>query len=166
MEPCNKIAFGGGCHWCTEAVFQSLKGVVRVEQGFVASAEGASYFSEAVVVHYQDQRITLRDLILIHLHSHRATSAHSMRHKYRSAIYVYNKRDKELSTKALQNYQGEFNNKLVTQVLPFVAFKPSEAHFHNYFYSNPKKPFCESYIAPKLQILLHKFKDLVDKEKL
>ncbi|RTE52474.1 peptide methionine sulfoxide reductase [Arenibacter aquaticus] len=166
MESTNKIAFGGGCHWCTEAVFQSIKGVVRVEQGFVASTDKASYFSEAVVVHYQNHKVTLEDLILIHLHSHRATSAHSMRRKYRSAIYVYNQRDKEISTKALENYQGEFNNKLVTQVLPFVAFKPSEAQFQNYYYSNPKKPFCEAYISPKLQLLVHKFEALVDKEKL
>lgn len=165
MESSNKIAFGGGCHWCTEAVFQSIKGVVRVEQGFVASIGEEFYFSEAVVVHYLDHRVMLEDLILIHLNSHRATSAHSMRHKYRSAIYVYNQRDQEISTKALEIYQEEFSHKLVTQVLPFVAFKPSEARFHNYYFSNPEKPFCETYISPKLQILLHKFEDLVVKGK-
>lgn len=166
MESSHKIAFGGGCHWCTEAVFQSIKGVVRVEQGFVASADKASNFSEAVVVHYHNHKVTLEELIMIHLHSHKATSAHSMRHKYRSAIYVYNQSDKEISTKALENYQEEFGHKLVTQVLPFVAFKPSESCFHNYYYSNPKKPFCETYISPKLRLLLYKFEDLVDKEKL
>ncbi|WP_343065456.1 peptide-methionine (S)-S-oxide reductase [Arenibacter arenosicollis] len=86
METNQKIAFGGGCHWCTEAVYQSLKGVEVVEQGFVASKGEESFFSEAVIVHYDPKSIALKDLILIHLYTHKSTSDHSMRNKYRSAI--------------------------------------------------------------------------------
>ncbi|MEL6919372.1 MAG: peptide-methionine (S)-S-oxide reductase, partial [Bacteroidota bacterium] len=71
-----KIAFGGGCHWCTEAVFQSLRGVTLVEQGFVASTGEHKTFSEAVIVHYDDKAISKEDLIAVHLHTHKSTAAH------------------------------------------------------------------------------------------
>ena len=83
METVHRIAFGGGCHWCTEAVYNSIKGILSVEQGFVASEGEDSSFSEAVIVRYDPINISLEDLILIHLHTHKSTSNHSMRKKYR-----------------------------------------------------------------------------------
>jgi peptide-methionine (S)-S-oxide reductase len=62
-----KTAFGGGCHWCTEAVFQSLIGVAKVEQGWVASTAKNNTFSEAVIVYFDDNKIDLKTLIDIHL---------------------------------------------------------------------------------------------------
>lgn len=79
METIHRIAFGGGCHWCTEAVYNSLKGIISVEQGFVASEGEESSFSEAVIVRYDPINISLEDLILIHLYTHKSTSNHSMR---------------------------------------------------------------------------------------
>ena len=78
-----KIALGGGCHWCTEAVFQSLKGVEKVEQGFVAPLQDLNSYSEAVIVHYNADLISLKDLIEVHLDTHKSTSNHSFRKKYR-----------------------------------------------------------------------------------
>ena len=85
----SKIGFGGGCHWCTEAVFQSLIGVEKVEQGFVASFNLHNELSEAVIVHFNHKRISLQTLIEIHLLTHSSTSDHAMRKKYRSAIYTF-----------------------------------------------------------------------------
>ena len=76
----NRIGLGGGCHWCTEAVFQNLNGVVRVEQGWI-SALGALEYSEAVLVHFDPEKITAKDLIEVHLHTHKCTSNHFMRTK-------------------------------------------------------------------------------------
>ncbi|WP_239985844.1 MULTISPECIES: peptide-methionine (S)-S-oxide reductase [Arenibacter] len=149
METNHKIAFGGGCHWCTEAVYQSLKGVEMVEQGFVASKGEESSFSEAVIVHYDPKSIALEDLILIHLHTHKSTSNHSMRSKYRSAIYTFNPLDFETSKVALQIFNERFTKPLVTKVLPFGDFKLSDGAFQNYYFNNPQKPFCETHIAPK-----------------
>lgn len=153
----DKIALGGGCHWCTEAVFQSLKGVSKVEQGFVRSDGANSTFSEAVIVHYNKHVIRSKDLISIHLHTHESTSQHSMRSKYRSAVYTFDKGSNVGATIVLCELQADFDKKIITQVLPFVAFKPSDKMFYNYYFSDSEKPFCKTYIVPKLKLLLNKF---------
>tara|TARA_R110001606_G_scaffold245828_2_gene393838 strand:- start:178 stop:687 length:510 start_codon:yes stop_codon:yes gene_type:complete len=162
MEINHRIAFGGGCHWCTEAVYKSLKGIISVEQGFVASEGEESSFSEAVIVHYEPNEISLEDLILIHLYTHNSTSDHSMRKKYRSAIYTFEPLDGERSVMALQKFQENFRNSFVTKVLPFKEFEISDKAFQNYYYKNPYKPFCKTHIAPKIELLLLKFADKVD----
>ncbi|KAA1246748.1 peptide-methionine (S)-S-oxide reductase [Aquimarina sp. RZ0] len=90
-----KIGFGGGCHWCTEAVFQQLNGVTKVAQGYISSFDKNDYFSEAVIVSYDPQIINLKDLIEIHLHTHNSTSNHSFRKKYRSAVYYFKENEKQ-----------------------------------------------------------------------
>lgn len=156
MNKLTKIGFGGGCHWCTEAVFQSLNGVYKVEQGFITPEEAGS-FSEAVIVHYDSNKIPLKVLIEIHLHTHQSTSAHSMRAKYRSAIYAFNEKALKLAELHLRELQCYFDQKLITKVYNFKAFKPSLETFKDYFYTNPQKPFCTTYIAPKLKVLLTRF---------
>jgi len=84
-----KIGLGGGCHWCTEAVFQALRGVERVEQGFIRSTAPHDGWSEAVIVHFDPAVIDLKTLIEVHLRTHASTSEHSMRGKYRSAVYAF-----------------------------------------------------------------------------
>ncbi|MCK0190409.1 peptide-methionine (S)-S-oxide reductase [Arenibacter sp. F20364] len=165
MKTYPRIAFGGGCHWCTEAVFTSLKGITSVDQGFVASEGEESSFSEAVIVYYNPKAIGLEDLILVHLHTHKSTSDHSMRKKYRSAIYTFDSGDAERATLALQIFQENFKKPLVTKVLPFREFKISDKAFQNYYYKNPYKPFCQTHIAPKLKLLMQKFTDKVDNSK-
>ena len=161
-----KIAFGGGCHWCTEAVFQYLKGIDKVEQGYVASNNENSSFSEAVIVHFNTDEITLSILIEIHLLTHRSTSNHSMRKKYRSAIYVFLENQKEEVITILNTLKLQFKDEVITQVLNYKAFKPSEEEFHNYYFSNPEKPFCKTYIEPKLKFLLKKYSEVINTEKL
>ncbi len=156
-----RIAFGGGCHWCTEAVFQSLKGVVTVEQGFVASTDEYASFSEAVIVHFSSKIIPLVVLVEIHLNTHKSTSNHSMRDKYRSAIYSFNTEQDVNLKQMLKEFQIIFNDALITQILPFKSFKPSEAQFKDYYYSNPEKPFCKTFINPKLKLLLERFSKYV-----
>jgi peptide-methionine (S)-S-oxide reductase len=153
----DKIALGGGCHWCTEAVFQALKGVKKVEQGYVASTDKNSTFSEAVVVHFNSELISLQTLIEIHLHTHKSTSAHSMREKYRSAIYTFSNEQKTKAQTILNILQTEFKNQLITKVYPFSEFKASRQAIQNYYKKNPEKPFCERFINPKLKLLIDKF---------
>jgi peptide-methionine (S)-S-oxide reductase len=152
-----KIAFGGGCHWCTEAVFQSLIGVEKVDQGWVASIAKNNTFSEAVIVCFHSSKIDLETLIKIHLLTHKSTSNHSMRNKYRSAIYYYADSQKQECQKIIGNLQANCVKKIITQIIPFHQFKPSSIKFQNYYQSNPEKPFCKNYIDPKLTLIKKKF---------
>jgi len=166
MLSIHKIGFGGGCHWCTEAVFQSFKGVTHVAQGFISATEPESSYSEAVIVSYDEAQISLKELIAIHLNTHNSTADHSMRRKYRSAIYVFDEREIFGVKHILKSLQKDFVDPLITQVLLYTDFKASEEQFRNYYYSNPEKPFCETYIAPKLNKIKLDFRDLIDKEKI
>ena len=83
------IGFGGGCPWGTDAVFASLRGARAVEQGFIRAHAPDDSFSEAVVVTWAPNEISLAVLIEVHLRTHASTSDHKMRGKYRSAIYTY-----------------------------------------------------------------------------
>ena len=160
----HKIGFGGGCHWCTEAVFQSLIGVEKVEQGFIASTKENTTFSEAVIVHYNSRLVSLDIFIEIHLETHKSSSNHSMRNKYRSAIYTFSAEQQEDVKNRLLHFQEVAEQKIITQVLPFREFKASDALFQNYYRSNPEKPFCKTYIDPKIALLVEKFKDSINKE--
>ncbi|WP_088323971.1 peptide-methionine (S)-S-oxide reductase [Polaribacter tangerinus] len=160
-----KIAFGGGCHWCTEAVFQSLKGVEDVKQGFIASEGKNNTFSEAVIVSFTSE-IELEVLVEIHLRTHKSTSKHTMRKKYRSAVYYFTAAQKEQCLHVLQELQNKFDAKIITEILAFKEFKPSNEAFQNYYLKNPKKPFCETYINPKLKLLLNTFSNHVNVSKI
>ncbi|OEK07811.1 peptide methionine sulfoxide reductase [Flavivirga aquatica] len=161
-----KIALGGGCHWCTEAVYQSLKGVTKVEQGYVASVNDNNTFSEAVIVHFNVKEISLKTLIKVHLYTHKSTSSHSMRDKYRSAIYTFSEKQKEDVSIILEGFQNLFENKLIIKVLLFNTFKASREQIANYYYKNPNKPFCKTFINPKLKLVLNRFSKHADKAKL
>ncbi|MFB9057464.1 peptide-methionine (S)-S-oxide reductase [Mariniflexile ostreae] len=161
-----RIALGGGCHWCTEAVFQSLKGVEKVDQGYVASVGENQAFSEAVIVYFNTKVIALKTIIEIHLYTHKSTSNHSMRGKYRSAVYVFSEKQKQDAKLIIKTFQNDFDNLLITQVLDFAAFEASREAIQNYYYKNPKKPFCESFINPKLQLLLKQFLIHTDQDKI
>ncbi|MDX6188084.1 peptide-methionine (S)-S-oxide reductase [Flavobacterium sp. Fl-318] len=152
-----KIGFGGGCHWCTEAVFQTLIGVELVEQGWIESVEPQDYWSEAVIVHFDTDLISLKTLIEIHLLTHASTSNHSMRSKYRSAIYYFDEQQKEESLNFISELQTENTEKYITQILPFVQFKINKDEFLNYYKTRKEAPFCETYIRPKLNLLFQKY---------
>jgi peptide-methionine (S)-S-oxide reductase len=161
MVQIKEIGLGGGCHWCTEAVFQSLRGVFNVKQGFVASEAPYDAFSEAVIVAYAPKEISLSDLVLIHLLTHESTAVHRLRQKYRSAIYTLDPEDEKDLEQIWDGLQLAFSAPLITMVLPFKAFRPSNANFQNYYRSDPDRPFCKRYIDPKLQLLRHAFAEQV-----
>jgi len=159
-----EIGFGGGCHWCTEAVFQSLIGVDHVKQGWIASDGPNTAFSEAIVVTYDSNLIDLKTLIAIHLRTHKSTTQHSMREKYRSAIYIKSKSQSAEVIAIIKELQEQFEESIITKTLAFIEFKESDEMFKNYYQKNPTKPFCRTYIDPKLKLLLTKFRKNIDLE--
>ncbi|MGY5353886.1 peptide-methionine (S)-S-oxide reductase [Wenyingzhuangia sp. IMCC45467] len=161
-----KIGLGGGCHWCTEAMFTFLKGVTKVDQGYIASADKNSWFSEGIIVYFNEDFITLKTILHIHLLTHQSTKNHSFRNKYRSAFYYFNQEQKKLSEIYLQELQSEFKETIITQILPFSEFKSSRVELLNYYEKDFEKPFCKSYIDPKLKLLINKFSNEVCLDKL
>ena len=157
----HEIGFGGGCYWCTEAVFQALRGVQQVEQGFMRSSPPDDAWSEAVVVKFDPEVIDLAELIDIHLHTHASTSQHSMRGKYRSAVYCNSPQQAREVNAMLSEMQDAFSEPLVTRVRARVDFKSSEPKSQNYFEKNSGNHFCERYIEPKLEKLRDEYSHLV-----
>ncbi|MCF6244954.1 MAG: peptide-methionine (S)-S-oxide reductase [Sulfurovum sp.] len=158
-----RIGFGGSCHWCTEAIFQQLRGVSLVEQGWISSTHpNATTPSEAVIVHFDDTLITLDILTEIHLFTHNATSNHNLREKYRSAVYTFTDAQYQETNGILQEKQKLFEKPLVTKVYPFEAFKLNDEQYLDYYKSNPQKPFCQMRVEPKLKVLLERFGEFID----
>jgi peptide-methionine (S)-S-oxide reductase len=153
-----RIGFGGGCHWCTEAIFESLRGVQRVQQGFACSHPPAEQYSEAVLVDFDNECLPLEILIDIHLRTHASTSVHAMRLKYRSAIYVSDAAMTDSCLAVLERLQDGFDRPLITEVLELVGFELSPARYHHYYFSDPEKPFCSTYIEPKISLLNQRYR--------
>ena len=82
------VGFGGGCHWCTEGVFQALRGIALVDQGYIQSEAPADTWSEGVIVRFNPTIISLATLAEVHLRTHSASRVRALRSRYRSAIYV------------------------------------------------------------------------------
>lgn len=155
------IGLGGGCHWCTEAVFVALRGVCRVDQGFIRAKTPDEGWSEAVVAHFDAEAIPIEALIEVHLRTHASTSNHKMRGKYRSAVYVRSDAQRKQAEAVLDGLQSGFDVPLVTRVLDFEGFKPSEVRFQDYHRKNRGGPFCTRYIDPKLDLLRKEYRELL-----
>lgn len=160
----NKVGFGGSCYWCMEAIFLSLKGVSEVQQGWISPEGDEESFAEGVIVSFDEDVISLKTLIEIHLHTHSATSNHSMRKKYPSAVYTFSQEQEQAATAFIEELQEDFDKKLLTKALPFAQFNSSPEYMLNYYYSNPEKPFCQNVISPKLQKLVEQFGEQVKGE--
>jgi len=148
-----RIGFGGGCHWCTEGVFQSLAGVQHVDQGWIAGKGKDATYAEAVIVAFDPKVISLEVLIEIHLLTHSSNVNHSMRDKYRSAVYYFTERQGSEASRKLADLNRKSNNTIVTKALPFGGFKRNKESFLNYYKTRPNAPFCTTFIDPKIKRL-------------
>ena len=160
-----ELAFGGGCHWCTEAVFQSLKGVFGVRQGWISHTGEEKDFSEAVLIKFNPEIISMEMLIKIHLDTHSSASNHAMRKKYRSAVYALSSESSNavghILTKCIKHYKKD----ICTQVLIMTKFKQN-VEYQNYYYTNPKREFCKRYIKPKLQLVMNQYAEYAKHDKI
>lgn len=155
-----KVGFGGGCHWCTEGVFQALRGVTQVDQGFVQSDAPADSWSEGVIVSFDHSIIPLATLCEVHLRTHSAARARSPRDKYRSAIYIFDDSQRHEAELAIIRYADDFGKPAHTQVLPFRDFKASDERYQNYYRTDPSRPFCRRFIDPKLDYIRQHFSEV------
>ena len=155
-----KLGFGGGCHWCTEGVFQALRGVSHVDQGFIQSDAPADTWAEGVIVTFDLSVIQLATLSEVHLRTHSATRARSPRGKYRSAIYIFEDSQRHEAELAIVRFADGFGKAAHTLVLPFRSFRASDERYQNYYRTDPSRPFCRRYIDPKLDYIRRHFSEL------
>ncbi len=160
-----KIGLGGGCHWCTEAVFQAIAGISKVEQGFIRSDPPEDAWSEAVIVTFDPELLPMDVLIEIHLRTHSSTSRHKMRGKYRSAVYVYDAGTGVKVGRILRKLQRDFDEPLITNVMTLAGFKTSDERFQSYYEKDPERPFCKTYIDPKLAFLRKEFSKVLREQR-
>ena len=158
------VGFGGGCHWCTEAVFQVLRGLARVEQGWIRSTAPDDAESEAIVAHYAPGVIGLDALVEVHLATHASTADHAMREKYRSAVYTRGEAQRAEAEQALAACRTATGERYVTRVLPLVGFRLNAPEYLDYYRTRPDAPFCQVYIDPKLRALREGHRALVSGE--
>jgi peptide-methionine (S)-S-oxide reductase len=172
LEPANPPAglalatFGSGCFWCTEAVFQQLKGVQSVVSGYSGGwvehptyrqvCTGTTGHAEAIQVIYDPAVISYDLLLEVFWQTHDPTTADQQGNdvgpQYRSVIFYHNDEQKRLAQHYKQKLDssGAFTGPIVTEVVPFAAFYRAEAYHQNYYDANPTQPYCRVMIRPKL----------------
>ena len=170
--------FGGGCFWCTEAVFKRLKGVKSVESGYSggdmadptyeAVSKGSTGHAEAIRVEFDPKLVSYSSLLDVFFATHDPTTLNKQGNdvgtQYRSVIFYHNSKQKEQAEKSREEHQKEFTDKIVTDILPFENFYKAEEYHQNYFERNQSYSYCSYVIAPKVQKLLEKFGDKVKEE--
>ncbi|KQC33178.1 peptide methionine sulfoxide reductase [Nonlabens sp. YIK11] len=153
MKTTQTLGLGGGCHWCTEAVFQQLKGVSNVRQGYIKSESPIDSWSEAILLDIDPAMVSFEKILDVHLATHASTVAHQRRSEYRSAVYVMNDAQMEEVKVVMSSLSRKRNKKYITQILPFADFKASRESIQDYYRTRPDAPFCVKYIEPKLEIV-------------
>lgn len=169
------ITFGGGCFWCTEAVFQNLKGVRKVVSGYMGGqTENPTYMdicngdtghAEVIQVEYDDQEISLAELLLVFFKTHDPTTpnrqGNDVGSQYRSVIFYHDHEQKEEANQMIDRLTREliYDRPIVTEVVPVSEFYQAEDYHQNYFNNNPNKPYCAFVIQPKLQKFIAEFGD-------
>jgi peptide-methionine (S)-S-oxide reductase len=178
MEKTPEIAvFGGGCFWCTEAVFKMLKGVTSVEPGYAGGTSpnptymevsgGDSGYVEVARVEYDPSQIAFRDLMTVFFGSHDATQVggqgNDMGDQYRSVIFYTTPGQKADAEAFIDELDSSDRNgdPITTTVEPLSNYYPAEEYHKNYYENNTKQGYCQVIIAPKLQKVQQKFADLL-----
>ncbi|MVN91547.1 peptide-methionine (S)-S-oxide reductase MsrA [Mucilaginibacter aquatilis] len=169
-----KATFGMGCFWCSEAIFQRLKGVTKVESGYAggsvknptyeAVCSGTTGHAEVVQVTFQPSVISYKELLEIFWKMHDPTTLNKqgadVGTQYRSIIFYHNEQQKALANtyKAELNKQKAFPDPIVTAIEPFKNFYVAENYHQNYFKLNGSQPYCRMVILPKVDKLEKVFK--------
>lgn len=169
--------FGGGCFWCTEAVFERLKGVESVMPGYAGGAmehpnynyvsTGTTGHAEVIKVEYDPAQIKYKDLLNVFFAMHDPTTLNRQGNdvgtQYRSVIYYASEEQKTEAEKYIDELEAEnvFSAPIVTEVKPLEKFSEAEDYHQSYYQKNPDKPYCQLIIDPKVAKLRQKFANLL-----
>lgn len=174
----DKLVFGNGCFWCTEAIFKSLKGVHTVTPGYAGGhtshpsyydvAEGDTGHAEVIQIEYDPEEISYEEILDVFFHTHDPTSLNKQGAdtgtEYRSII-LYNSEDqKKKAEQAIHTYQNDFDKPIVTEITKLDKFHEAESYHKDYYEKNSYNPYCQIVISPKLSSFKKRYKDLVKKD--
>ena len=167
----SKIILGGGCFWCTEGVFQLVRGVEKVVSGYTGGAtlnptymqvcSGQTGHAEVIEVSFNPEVISLTELLDIFFHLHNPTTLNKQGAdagtQYRSAVYYLDDAQLPIIRQALEAAQADFPDKIVTEVTKLNIFYPAENYHQNYFKNHPEQGYCQLVINPKISKLKQKY---------
>ncbi|HUI85811.1 MAG TPA: peptide-methionine (S)-S-oxide reductase MsrA [Nitrososphaerales archaeon] len=169
--------FGGGCFWCTEAVFSELRGVLKAEPGYSGgTVANPSYeqvctsktgHAEVVQVTFDPSVISFKDLLEVFFSTHDPTTPNrqggDVGPQYRSVIFYQGEEQRREAEGLISRLQSEkvYGKPVVTQVAPLTAFYPAEEYHHDYFRKNPSQGYCRAVISPKVAKFRSHYRDLL-----
>jgi peptide-methionine (S)-S-oxide reductase len=170
------IVFGGGCFWCTEAVFSMLKGVVGTTPGYAGGTKvnptyeqvcsGSTGHAEVLKVDYDPGRVSLNKLLDVFMTMHDPTSLNRQGAdtgtQYRSIILYGTEAQKRVIDSFIKKAQKDFGKPIVTEVKKLDRFYVAEDYHKRYYDKNPDLPYCAFVIRPKMEKVREKFSSSVD----
>ncbi|MHB8954323.1 MAG: peptide-methionine (S)-S-oxide reductase MsrA [Pirellulaceae bacterium] len=181
MSDPNKVdiaTLGGGCFWCTQAVFSSVRGVARATCGYSGGTTvdptyeqvcaGTTGHAEVVRVEFNPSVISYQDVLQIFFQTHDPTTPNRQGNdigtQYRSVIFYHDDQQEQVARQAIDelNKSGAFSAQIVTHLEPAVTFYPAEDYHQDYFAAHPSQAYCAAVIRPKLDKFRTKFQDLLD----
>ncbi len=170
-----QATFGGGCFWCTEAVFLQLNGVAAVVSGYAggerpdptyqAVCTGQTGHAEVIQVTYDPNVISFAELLEVFFKTHDPTTLNRQGNdagtQYRSVVFYHDDGQRDVAENMIRelNESKAFAGPIVTEVSPLPEFFPAEGYHQNYYQLNSAQPYCGFVIAPKLDKLRHGFSD-------
>lgn len=168
---------GGGCFWCTEAVFQMLKGVVSVEPGYTGGmtanptyeevSSGNTGHAECIKIEFKPDELRYEDILTVFFGSHDPTTVNRQGNdvgtQYRSVIFYTTEKQKEIAEKFIAdlNTSSAEGQKIVTELEPLGVFYVAENYHKDYYENNKNAPYCEVIINPKLEKVQKEFANLL-----
>jgi len=170
--------FGGGCFWCTEAVFSMVKGIIAVTPGYTGGVvrrptyeevvTGKTGHVEAVRIQFNPSLITYDDLLTIFFNTHDPTTLNKqgadVGEHYRSVIFYADEEQKRKSENIIRELTEAhaYDNRIVTEVLPLGEFYEAEDYHRKYYEQHKGAPYCELVIEPKLEKMRKRFAELLN----
>lgn len=158
--------FAGGCFWCTEAIFDELKGVVKVESGYSGGnvvnpsyedvCSGDTGHAESIQITFDPKEVSYKELLQIFFTTHDPTTLNrqgaDVGTQYRSAIFYHNPEQERIAKEVIGEIEGArvWKRPIVTQLAPFQAFYKAEDYHQEYYSRNSRQPYCRVVIEPKI----------------
>ncbi len=158
---------GSGCFWCTEAVYQQLKGVETVISGYSGGqlekpsyeqvTTGRTGHAEVCQIQFDSEQISFEDMLEVFFSTHDPTTLNrqgdDVGTQYRSVIFYHSEVQREIAERVKKDFDesGTWKNPIVTEIVPYEKFYSAEDYHQNYFRNNPNQGYCQLVIAPKLK---------------